>query len=60
MFKLEKKAFDYYKTNKPIEMTSEENIQFQESEVCWLCEEPFGSSVDLEKSCEEPSDVDKV
>ena len=35
-------------------MSPEEEEQFERTTFCWLCEESFGSSVDLETSCEQP------
>ena len=41
MLTLEKIASKYFKTNLELEMSHEEEVQFQLAEECWLCEEPF-------------------
>ena len=58
MLTLEKIANNYFKTNIPLKMTPVEEVNFQQSTICWLCEEPFGSSID--KSCENPVNHEKV
>ena len=47
MLTLEKLANIYFETNIPLEITPEEEESFQQSKVCWLCEQalrekPFG------------------
>ena len=42
--KLEHRVSDYLKTNKPLELSPEEEEQFEQTTSCWLCEEPFSSS----------------
>ena len=46
MLTLEKIANIYFETNIPLEITSEEGVasqeSFQQSKVCWLCENPLG------------------
>ena len=41
MLTLEKIASKYYKTNLELEMSQEEEVQFQLAEECWLCENPL-------------------
>ena len=60
MLTLEKIASKYFKTNLELEITPQEEESFQLAEECWLCEEPFGSSVDFSKSRENPLDDTKV
>ena len=42
MLTLEKIANNYFKTNLELEMSQEEEVQFQLAEECWLCENPLG------------------
>ena len=42
MLTLEKIANIYFETNLPLEITPEEEESFQQSKVCWLCENPLG------------------
>ena len=42
MVNLEKIASVYFETNIPFEMTPEEEESFQQSTICWLCENPLG------------------
>ena len=42
MLTLEKIANIYFETNIPLEITPEEEESFQQSKVCWLCENPLG------------------
>ena len=44
MLTLQHEANKHFKTNIPLQMTSEEEQQFEQSIICWLCEEPFNSS----------------
>ena len=39
MLTLEKIASEYFETNIPLEMTPEEEESFQQSTICWLCEQ---------------------
>ena len=41
MLTLEKIANNYFKTNLELEMSQEEEVQFQLAEECWLCENPL-------------------
>ena len=41
MLTLEKIASEYFETNTPLEMTNEEEESFQQSTICWLCENPL-------------------
>ena len=41
MLTLEKIASKYFKTNLKLEMSQEEEVQFEQAEECWLCEQPF-------------------
>ena len=41
MLTLEKIASNYFKTNLELEMSQEE-VQFEQAEECWLCENPLG------------------
>ena len=43
MLILEKIASAYYETNIPLEMTPEEEESFQQSTICWLCEQALQS-----------------
>ena len=60
MLTLEKIASKYFKTNLELQITPQEEESFQLAEECWLCEEPFGSSVDFSKSRENPLGGEKV
>ena len=40
MLTLENIACNYFETNLPLEISPQEEESFQQSEVCWLCEEP--------------------
>ena len=42
MLTLEKIASKYFKTSLELEMSQEEEVQFQLAEECWLCENPLG------------------
>ena len=42
MLTLEKIASKYFKTNLELEMSQEEEVQFEQAEECWLCENPLG------------------
>ena len=42
MLTLENIASNYFETNLPLEITPEEEESFQQSKVCWLCENPLG------------------
>ena len=39
---LEKIASKYFKTNLELEMSQEEEVQFEQAEECWLCEATLG------------------
>ena len=39
---LEQEANKYFKTNLELEMSQEEQVQFEQAEECWLCENPLG------------------
>ena len=52
MLFLEKIASNYFKTNSELEITPQEDEQFQHSTICWLCEASFAE-------CEQPV-LDKV
>ena len=41
IFEIEKKASEYYLTNLPIIMSKQNEIDFKNSNVCWLCDKPF-------------------
>ena len=41
MFTLEKNASKNFKTNLESEMSQEEEVQFEQAEECWLCENPL-------------------
>ena len=41
MLTLEKIASKYFKTNLELEMSQEEEVQFQLAEECWLCGNPL-------------------
>ena len=42
MLTLEKIASKYFKTSLELEMSQEEEVQFEKAEECWLCENPLG------------------
>ena len=46
MLTLEELASEYFETNIPLEITPEEGVasqeSFQQSKVCWMCENPLG------------------
>ena len=42
MLTLEKITSEYFETNIPLEMTPEEKESFQQSTICWHCENPLG------------------
>ena len=48
MLTLENIASNYFETNLPLEITPEEGVasqeSFQQSKVCWLCENPLGDA----------------
>ena len=44
MLILERLASNYFETNLPLEITPQEEESFQQSKVCWLCEEPLGDT----------------
>ena len=46
MLTLEHEANKYFKTNFPTKITPEEEVQFQQSTICWLCE---GSLLDCDE-----------
>ena len=55
MLTLEHEANKYFKTNVPLKETPEEEEQFEQYTICWLCEtsfaeceEAFGSSLDCD------------
>ena len=41
MLKLELEANKYFETNLELEMSQEEEVQFEQAEECWLCENPL-------------------
>ena len=41
MLILEQEANKYFKTNLELEMSQEEEVQFEQAEECWLCENPL-------------------
>ena len=41
MFTSEKLASKYFKTNLELEMSQEEEVQFEQAEKCWFCENPL-------------------
>ena len=44
MLTLQHEANRYFKTNKPLEMSPEEEEQFKQSTIGWLCENPLGDT----------------
>ena len=49
MLTLEKIASKYFKTNLELEMSQEEEeVQFEQAEECWLCEQPFTEDAALQ------------
>ena len=44
MLTLQREANKYFETNKPLEMSPEEQEQFEQSTICWICENPFGDA----------------
>ena len=51
MLTLQHGANKYFKTSKPLEMSPEEEEKFEQSTVCWLCENPLGGTESTEQSC---------
>ena len=49
MLTLELTASEYFTTNKPLEITPQEEESFQQSKVCWLCEASFATPLGAEK-----------
>ena len=41
MLILEQEANKYFKTNLELDMSQEEEVQFEQAEECWLCENPL-------------------
>ena len=41
IFEIENKAIEYFKTNLKINISNEEEIDFQNSKECWLCDKKF-------------------
>ena len=41
MLTLEKIASEFFESNIPLEMTPEDEESFQQSTICWLCENPL-------------------
>ena len=53
MLTLEELASEYFETNIPLEITPEEEESFQQSKVCWMCENPLGDGeATPEATCE--------
>ena len=48
MLTLEKIASKYFKTNLELEMSQEEEVQFEQVEECWLCEKIHSMILRLE------------
>ena len=48
MLTSEKIASKYFKTNLDLEMSQEEEVQFEQAEECWLCEQPFTEDTALQ------------
>ena len=48
MLTSEKLASKYFKTNLELEMSQEEEVQFEQAEECWLCEQPFTEDTALQ------------
>ena len=44
MLTLEHEVEKHFKINIPLKMTPEEEVQFQQSTICWLCENPLGDT----------------
>ena len=44
MLTLQREANKYFKTNEPLEMSPEEEEQFEQSTIRWLCENPLGDT----------------
>ena len=43
---LEKTFYNYLKTNISLQITPQEEVQFQQSDVCWLCERLISQNID--------------
>ena len=41
MLIIDKDASNYFKTNLELQITPQEEEQFQQSTICWLCKQPF-------------------
>ena len=41
--KIRTRSKKYFKTNLELQITSQEEEQFQQSTICWFCEQPFAS-----------------
>ena len=46
MLTLQHEAKKYFKTNEPLEMSPEEEEQFEQSTRCWLRENPLGQKLE--------------
>ena len=52
IFEIEKKSSEYYLTNLPINMSEQNEIDFKNSDVCWLCDKMFIKCLNQE-NCEQ-------
>ena len=55
MLILEKIANNYFKTKIPLQTTPQEEVKFQESDGCWLCEEHFSQNIDKFRGHDHPT-----
>ena len=58
MLTLEELASEYFETNIPLEITPEEEESFQQSKVCWMCENPLGDGEATREATQKVRDHD--
>ena len=59
MLTLQHEANNFFKTSKPLEMSpEEEEEQFEQSTICWLCENPHGDTQSTQSAFE--ASVEKI
>ena len=57
---LEKLASENFETNIPLETTPEEEESFQQSKVCWMCENPLGDGEATREATQKVRDNDHL
>ena len=60
MLTLEELASEYFETNIPLEITPEEEKSFQQSKVCWMCENPIGDGEATREATQKVRDHDHL